>query len=141
MGGITYITPNLAPSSKMSDTEEEHRTYGGGNGGGDGSMDNLEKRVGKLEEDVADIKLNIAILTTRSESFATKADVAGMQTVMAETQGNLRREMSDLRGELKLEVSELRTDFHKSMKAQTAWLCGTVIAAMSVFAAVIALIK
>lgn len=48
--------------------------YDGGGHGGD--MDNLTKRVEQLEKDTHKIQLDLAVLTTRSEEFATKSGLA-----------------------------------------------------------------
>lgn len=133
--GLSLVQADLETDDQFSDTKEH------GGGGGGGSMDNLEKRVERLEENVADIKLNLATLTTRSENFATKADVIGIRVEMAELSGNLKQEIAEVRSELKSDMADIRTDFQKEMRTQTAWLCGIVIAAMGVFAGVIALLK
>ncbi|MDW8845562.1 hypothetical protein SD961_06560 [Erwinia sp. MMLR14_017] len=57
---------SLFPASGNSDKK-------GGDGGG--TMNDLIKRVEKLEADTHQIKLDLAILTTRSENFVTKADL------------------------------------------------------------------
>ena len=88
--------------------------------------ENIEPRVRKLENDVAVISHNLAVLTVRSESFATHADVANVRTEMATMRGelteritfmggefkgdivSLRGEMASMRGELKEEMASLR---------------------------------
>ncbi|WP_125289088.1 hypothetical protein [Erwinia sp. 198] len=79
----------------------------GGDGGG-GMTENIEPRVRKLENDVAVISHNLAVLTVRSESFATHADVANIRTEMATMRGELKEEMASLRGELKGDIVSLR---------------------------------
>ncbi|EGC4607283.1 hypothetical protein H9J60_001459 [Escherichia coli] len=107
--------------------------------------DKLEKRVERLEADVADIKSNIAILTTRSESFATKSDVLeireGLRLEMAESRQSLKSEMADLRQSLKVEMAEHRTELQKSFANQTWLLTGIVLSAMAVLVAVVTVIK
>ncbi|WP_051691265.1 hypothetical protein [Mangrovibacter sp. MFB070] len=71
-------------------------------------LQNLGLRVGKLEVDVADIRVNLAALTTRSEQFATKSDIT-------ELRGELRAEMGELRGELRAEMGELREELRGEM--------------------------
>lgn len=63
---------SLFPTSGNSDKK-------GGEGGG--SMNDLIKRVEKLEVDTHQIKLDLAILTTRSENFVTKADLTQQLSV------------------------------------------------------------
>ncbi|OPJ97360.1 hypothetical protein B1H39_02325 [Serratia marcescens] len=73
----------------MSDTKrtevpllfpEEHIVRRGANGGGGDMLDMLEKRVERLESDVAQIKEELTVLTTRSEAFATKSDIEAIRT-------------------------------------------------------------
>ncbi|PWW04617.1 hypothetical protein [Mangrovibacter plantisponsor] len=71
-------------------------------------LQNLGLRVGKLEVDVADIRVNLAALTTRSEQFATKSDIT-------ELRGELRAEMGELREELRAEMGELREELRGEM--------------------------
>ncbi|MBV4367722.1 hypothetical protein KUE00_13825 [Erwiniaceae bacterium CMYE1] len=47
-------------------------------------MDNLEQRVERLEKDTQQIKLDLAVLTSRSENFATKADVAELKAELVQ---------------------------------------------------------
>jgi|GEM_PF-1503784 len=104
----------------------------GGDGGG-GMTENIEPRVRKLENDVAVISHNLAVLTVRSESFATHADVANVRTEMATMRGeltermtfmggefkgefiSLRGEMALMRGELKEEMASLRGELKEDM--------------------------
>ncbi|EJY1544059.1 hypothetical protein OFT38_004838 [Salmonella enterica] len=64
---------------------------GSGNDGGDGMSGELEKRVERLEGDTLIIKDKLTALSVRSESFATKSDLA------------------ELKSELKSDVSSLET--------------------------------
>ena len=43
-------------------------------------MERLNKRVDRLEQDTHQIRTDLAVLTERSQSFATKADVEGLRT-------------------------------------------------------------
>ncbi|EEQ7768482.1 hypothetical protein M4A30_002097 [Escherichia coli] len=96
--------------------------------------DKLEKRVERLEADVADIKSNIAILTTRSESFATKSDVL-------EIREGLRLEMADLRQSLKVEMADHRTEIQKAFTSQTWQLASIIVSAMAALVAIMVAIK
>lgn len=107
---------------------------GGGNNGGNVMPDKLEKRVERLEADVADIKSNIAILTTRSESFATKSDVL-------EIREGLRLEMADLRQSLKVEMADHRTEIQKAFTSQTWQLASIIVSAMAALVAIMVAIK
>ncbi len=61
-------------------------------------MDNLIKRVVQLEKDTNQIRVDMAKLTARSETFATKED-----------------------------IQLIRTDMHKEISSQTKWMAGTII--------------
>lgn len=85
----------------------------GGNGGG---MDNLTRRVEHLEQDSHQIKIDLGILTARSESFATKADV---ESVRAEVQG-VRAEVQSVRAEgqsIRAEVQSVRAELIQELAA------------------------
>ncbi|WP_301251250.1 emp24/gp25L/p24 family protein [Erwinia sp. PsM31] len=64
-------------------------------------MDILEQRVERLEEDTRQIKLDLAVLTARSENFATKTDVAELRAELikeiaaSEARTNIRFEKID----------------------------------------------
>jgi len=65
------------------------------------NMDILEQRVERLEEDTRQIKLDLAVLTARSENFATKTDVAELRAELikeiaaSEARTNIRFEKID----------------------------------------------
>lgn len=71
-------------------------------------MDNLDKRVTALEEDVKVIRNDLTTLMVRSENFATKADISDIRTEMAESRGSIKQEMAAQRGEIKAEMAALR---------------------------------
>lgn len=102
--------------------DNPNRTGGPGGGG----MDNLERRVTALEEDVRVIRNDLTTLMVRSESFATKADISDIRTEIAALRGELRTEMSTQGGELRIAMStqsgELRTELQKAINKQTLLL-------------------
>lgn len=108
----------------MSENVHQWRSYRvsqtGGNGGG---MDNLTRRVEHLEQDSHQIKIDLGILTARSESFATKADVESVRTevqgVRAEVQG-VRAEGQSIRAEVqsvRAEVQSVRAELIQELAA------------------------
>ncbi|AKL09231.1 TPA: hypothetical protein SMH10_001595 [Klebsiella oxytoca] len=86
----------------------------GGSNGGDGGndMDDLKKRVERTEENIAQIKIDLATLTarsenfaskstldalvTRSEAFATKSDVESVRTEIYKAKAELSKEISSI---------------------------------------------
>lgn len=54
----------------------------------------LEKRVGHLETDVDAIKISMAALNARSESFATKADLEGVKASIERDIAGIYREIA-----------------------------------------------
>lgn len=79
-------------------------------------MDNLTRRVEHLEQDSHQIKIDLGILTARSESFATKADV---ESVRAEVQG-VRAEVQSVRAEgqsIRAEVQSVRAELIQELAA------------------------
>lgn len=105
--GVTFLTPELARLHEMQDNDNNEviPAFGGNGGGG---MDNLERRVTALEEDVKVIRNDLTTLMVRSESFATKADISDIRTEMAESRGSIKQEMAAQRGEIKAEMAALR---------------------------------
>ena len=86
-------------------------------------MDNLTRRVEHLEQDSHQIKIDLGILTARSESFATKADVESVRTevqgVRAEVHG-VRAEGQSIRAEVqsvRAEVQNVRAELIQELAA------------------------
>lgn len=82
--------------------------YGGGDGGG-GMLEKLEKRVGALETDVSQIRVDLAKLTTRSEVFATKSDIESLRFAT-------KSDIEGLRFSTKSDIESLRTE-HQTLRA------------------------
>ena len=122
----------------MSENVHQWRSYRvsqtGGNGGG---MDNLTRRVEHLEQDSHQIKIDLGILTARSESFATKADVESVRTevqgVRAEVQGvraevqGVRAEVHGVRAELIQELAALEVRTNNRFDALNAKITWTLL--------------
>jgi hypothetical protein len=115
----------------MSENVHQWRSYRvsqtGGNGGG---MDNSTRRVEHLEQDSHQIKIDLGILTARSESFATKADVESVRTevqgVRAEVQG-VRAEVQGVRAELIQELAALEVRTNNRFDALNAKITWTLL--------------
>ncbi|WP_230050442.1 hypothetical protein [Erwinia aphidicola] len=129
----------------MSENVHQWRSYRvsqtGGNGGG---MDNLTRRVEHLEQDSHQIKIDLGILTARSESFATKADVESVRTevqgvraegqsIRAEVQGvraegqSIRAEVQSVRAELIQELAALEVRTNNRFDALNAKITWTLL--------------
>lgn len=52
-------------------------------------MEKLEKRIERVEQDLHQVKIDIAVLTERSQTFATKADLE----VIRSEQGAFKKEV------------------------------------------------
>jgi len=50
-------------------------TFNGARCRGGNNMEKLEKRIERVEQDLHQVKIDIAVLTERSQTFATKADL------------------------------------------------------------------
>lgn len=73
--------------------------------GGKNEMEKLTQRVERLEEDTHQIKLDLAVLTARSENFATKADLAELKTELKDDIAGLRTDQYEMRVELLREIA------------------------------------
>ncbi|MFN1130425.1 hypothetical protein ACJK9F_002976 [Lelliottia nimipressuralis] len=102
--------------------ENPNKTGGPGGGG----MDNLERRVSALEDDVKVIRNDLTTLMVRSENFATKADISNIRTEIATLSGSLRKETAEQGGALRAEMAEIRGE----IKTEMAALRGELKAAM-----------
>ncbi|EAY8115198.1 DUF1640 domain-containing protein [Salmonella enterica] len=73
----------------------------------------LEKRVERLEGDTLIIKDKLTVLSVRSESFATKSDLAELKGELrydlAQVKGGLSADIAELKSELKSDTSSLET--------------------------------
>lgn len=91
----------------------EHNVSFSSGDGGDGMGSDLEKRVERLEGDTLIIKDKLTVLSVRSESFATKSDLAELKGELrydlAQVKGGLSADIAELKSELKSDTSSLET--------------------------------
>lgn len=124
----------LLHGGKSDDTiHQEKSRHSGGNDGGNG-VDDLRKRVERTEENITQIKIDLAKLTARSEEFATKSDLLSLRAEMKDEISSLRAEISSGKIELKSETSSVKSELqkemisiHKEIANQTKWIAGTMI--------------
>lgn len=134
----------LVPQRESDDTKyHEEPSHGGGNDGGDG-MDDLRKRIERTEDNIVQIKIDLAKLTMRSEEFATKSDMLAVKNDLLSLRTELKGETSSIKTELKTETSTLRIEMqkelisiHKEITNQTRWIAGTMLAVAGLSLAVV----
>lgn len=103
--GVTPIRPGIDSNSN------DDPSFGGGGGdSGGGMLDQLERRVERLEGDTLIIKDKLTALSVRSESFATKSD-------LAELKGELRYDLAQVKGGLSADIAELKSELKSDMSS------------------------
>ena len=91
---------------------------------GDSKMEELTQRVGLLEKTTHQIQQDVAVLTARSENFATKADIGTLRTELlgemglSEKRTDGKFEKMALHFDDKLEKLEVRIDDKLDKMAQ-----------------------
>ncbi len=104
--------------------------FSSGGGGG------MEARIARLESDVGEIKVDVAVIKTQIESrfpdFATKADIADIKTETIDTKGSLSTSIADTNGSLSTSISDLKgslsTKIADTKASLIQWMVGTMIA-------------
>lgn len=126
--GVQGVTPIRGDIN--SDLNDDSSFSGGGGGSGGGMLDQLERRVERLEGDTLIIKDKLTELSIRSETFATKSDLAelkgelrsdlvqvkgGLSTDLAQVKGGLSTDLAELKSELKSDISSLEVRMMANM--------------------------
>ncbi len=83
-------------------------------------MDIMINRIEQLEKDTGQIKIDLACLTARSETFATKTDLAELRTEMHQSLVGIHKEMGGMHKEI--------GSMHQEISNQTRWIIGTAVA-------------
>jgi len=107
MGELFHMT-RKAVSVENQPSEPHTVQYGSGNGGGD---DMLE-RIKKLEDKMASLAIDVAVIKS---NYATSADVASVKVEVAS---------------VKAEVANAKSDLHSAMRLQALAIIGSVLAAV-----------
>lgn len=109
---MVNITESNGVSNLIDFPRERWKKSGSdGNDGGSG-MDDLKKRVEKTEDNIAQMQIDLATLTTRSENFASKAtlDALVVRSEAFATKSdvdNVRSEIYKAKAELSREISSI----------------------------------
>lgn len=109
-------TPLEAPSKK----EDEANPNGTGGGGG-GHMEDIVKRVERLESALTETRLELVKLSTRSESFVTKENLLS-------TKGELKDALQITQEAI---IKKIDGRF-KDIEEKARWKWGTVVIPLSV---------
>jgi hypothetical protein len=96
-----------------------------GSGSGGGHVEDILKRLGNVEADVSELKLEVRGIVAIVPHLATKTDVTDVRVAVAD----LRGEMNELRGEMRAGLSEVRAEMAAgsgSVRAEMAAGLGSV---------------
>ncbi|EMD3276983.1 DUF1640 domain-containing protein [Salmonella enterica] len=95
-------------------------------------LDQLERRVERLEGDTLIIKDKLTELSIRSETFATKSDLAelkgelrsdlvqvkgGLSTDLAQVKGGLSTDLAQVKGGLSTDLAELKSELKSDISS------------------------
>lgn len=120
----------LVPRGRSDDTKNiEPPSHGGGDDGGSG-VDDLRKRVERTEDNITQIKIDLATLTERSENFASQAALDAL-IIRSETFAT-KEDLGNLRAEIHKQMGSI----HKEISNQTKWIAATMIGIASATLAV-----
>lgn len=121
----------LLSGGKTGDTDhrEAKPPYGGGDDGGSG-MDDLRKRIERTEQNIEQIKIDLATLTTRSESFASKS---ALDTLITRSENFATK--ADFQT-VRTEIQAVRTEIQTAISGQTKWIAATIIGTTAIALAV-----
>ena len=104
----------------------------------------METRVAKLEQNIGEIKTDIAVIKNRLDhlerNVATKADIAeirtGTKADMAEIRAGTKADMAEIRASAKADIAELKAAIADTKSDITRWLVSTLIAGIGVASAI-----
>ena len=106
---------------------------GMGAGSGGGGMDEVVKRLGVLERDVSDLKVQVGSIAAQLPHLATKAEISDLKATTSAQIGDLKAATSAQIGDLKAAISEAKTSV-------VQWVVGTTIAAAGIAFAIAKLV-
>ncbi|EAP3755784.1 DUF1640 domain-containing protein [Salmonella enterica] len=109
-------------------------------------LDQLERRVERLEGDTLIIKDKLTVLSVRSESFATKSDLAelkgelrydlaqvkgGLSADLAQIKGELSADLAQVKGGLSTDLAELKSELKSDISSLEARMMVNMMQAIS----------
>ncbi|WP_345829196.1 hypothetical protein AAGR08_06685 [Pantoea sp. BRR-3P] len=80
---------------------------------GDHQMEQLTKRVEQLEKTTQQIQMDVAVLTARSEHFATKADIETVRTEQGVMRFEIMGELGELEKRIDIKFERIDKKFDK----------------------------
>jgi len=80
---------------------------------GDHQMEQLTKRVEQLEKTTQQIQMDVAVLTARSEHFATKADIETVRTEQAVMRFEIMGELGELEKRIDIKFARMEEKFEQ----------------------------
>jgi hypothetical protein len=113
-------------------------------GSGGGGMDDVMKRLGVLERDMSDLKVQVGSIAAQLPHLATKAEIGDLKAMTSAEIGGLRAmtsaEIGGLRATTSAEIGDLRAAISEAKTSIVQWVVGTTIAAAGIAFAIAKLV-
>jgi hypothetical protein len=115
-------------------SDRSRSTSGGiGAGSGGGGVDDVMKRLGVLERDMSDLKVQVGTIAAQLPHLATKAEIGDLKAMTSTQIGDLRAmtstQIGDLRAMTSAQIGDLRAAISEAKTSIVQWVVGTTIAA------------
>jgi hypothetical protein len=107
-------------------------------------MDDVMKRLGVLERDMSDLKVQVGSIAAQLPHLATKAEIGDLKAMTSAEIGGLRAmtsaEIGGLRATTSAEIGDLRAAISEAKTSIVQWVVGTTIAAAGIAFAIAKLV-